>query len=68
MTRRIIRPLSRVDETGMILWDQILEVAVQIGPCRGIGILIDDEAGARVSDKDRGESRADPLARRSDST
>jgi hypothetical protein len=60
MARRVIRSLGCMDQARMILGHEILEVAMQIGTCRRIGILVDHETRARVTDKNRGKPRADP--------
>ena len=59
MTRRVIGAFRRMDEAGMILGHDILKEAMEVGTCRGIGILIDHQTGTGVLDKDRGKARAD---------
>ena len=60
MTRGIIGSFRRMDETWMILGNEILKVAVQIGSRRGIGILVDHKTRAGVPDKDRAEAGRNP--------
>lgn len=59
MARGIIGPLSRMDESGMILGHQILEETMQVGPSRWVGILVDHEAGTGVLHEDGGKARRD---------
>ncbi len=44
----------------MILGNQILEEAMQVGPSRWIGILVDHEAGTGVLHEDGGNASRDP--------
>ena len=59
VARGIVRSLGGVNQSGMILRNELLEEAMQIGTGRGIGILVDDETGTGVLDKDRGKARGD---------
>jgi len=56
MARRVIRTLHRVDQSGVVLRDEVFEEAVEISPCGRVSILVDHEAGAGVLEEDCGEA------------
>jgi len=59
MAGHVVGTFIRVDEVGRVFRHQMIEEAVQIRACRGIGIFIDDQGAARVLDKDCGRAGAD---------
>lgn len=63
MTRHVVWALVGVDEVGQILGNELIEVGVQVLARRRVGVFEEDEAAARVLDKDRGSAFRKPSAR-----